>query len=281
MEPRRFAVPFLFLFAIISCGAQTPISSHSASHSGKAIGVPLPSSHFSSGSSHGIPLTTSAGSSASPTTFGNLRTQGPVGVALPGHVGGTNPQATQFSTHHGQSIGVPLSTAAGGVSPSGASPGFRSTVGVPLTTGPGQGSFGVPLSATSSIGGTTFGPGTIGRGIQETSFGTLKGKGASTFHINELPTSIELDKNLSPVPPYFVFPDSDGAEGSLTVGGPKTGGLVPITNPTEDSKMLRMLSQPLVRQRLVAEAQADKALKISSILMAHRQVRCLQSSFCQ
>lgn len=184
------------------------------------------------------------------------------------------------------STGIPLSTRLGLSPTHGGSGGATLHAGgTALLVGggltPTVTSFGVPLK-TPSVGAgrfTTLGlsglmlQGTVGRGIQETKpQGNFRSSGANGFHINELPTSIELDKNLSPVPPYFVFADDDSSEGSLTIGGPKTGGLLPIANPTTDPKLLRLLSQPTVRQRLVAEARADNALKITSILMAHRQV---------
>lgn len=172
-------------------------------------------------------------------------------------------------SHSGGSAGVPLSaTGPGG-----------SRTGVTFSTGGSR--LGVPLPAPTSNSGGRF-TSTAGRGILETGPQSNLGIGfrsnsPNSFHINELPSSFELDKKLSPVPPYFVFydEDDDAPKKTISIGGPKTGGLLPISNPTSDPKLLRLLSQPVVRQRLVAEAGADKALKISAILMAHRQVRII------
>lgn len=225
------------LFALVSISAaQIPLPSSPSLHAGANTAIPLSTRvSLSSTTSHGVPL----------------------------------PPPTQGFPAQGR-VGVPLTPARGTPFPSSS---FNPTVtsfGVPLKTSTGGGGGGF-----TTLGGSRTIVPTVGRGIQETKpqGNFVRKGGASNFRINELPSSIELDKNLSPVPPYFVFSDDDSAEGTLTIGGPKTGGLLPIANPTSDPKLLRLLSLPTVRLRLVAEAKADKALKITSILMAHRQVR--------
>ena len=160
------------------------------------------------------------------------------------------------------------------------------------------------------VGGTsTQSSGGVGRSLLPSGVG---------IPLNTLQSSIPLDKAISDTPPYFVFfeensrskpvtninigtntgiplPAPTAAGGGITpgggvtgvplpplmVGGPKSGGLVRIATPSSDKALLRMLSEPEVRRTLTVASRADRALKITDILSAHRQVSIFFSfNFC-